>query len=1012
MRIRHVAAIFGLLGVLLLALSTASAQTTDIAPRDALGPYNWTGDHPGRWNTGQFLRFMWFWQPLEFTELVHEVVLPVTGTPDGELLDYYVEALPEVISTTDDLVDPRGMAVFGEGELWIADYGADKIVAYDPTTGEFRTVFEHAEMDGPIDIDCMTYMDTSGRSSGWGPSGPILPTCGYDGLPDCPVYGVCAVVTVESNKIILFDQDGEFQVSDDITNANGVEFVGSDYSGQWAGVFTDHDLVGWRVRNNGDDGWSWMTNLYGISKRNFCRGFDDISAVLPLSGALDEDLLIVDRGADAVYYCEEEGWSSWGTNSLVWDSEDGLNAPVDIAKSSSMRHVNFDYGSVAPWNSSVTGTYVLNGDGSIVRFSTSPVSRYTPSPGCDETYRLFSDAPELQSVQSMRFYDPHRGAYVLTSNAETGGTSLLSFPWYVGVKIEAIGAPADAHIGVGRETAQFNSYLRWMWADGSNDHEITFNATREENLSIFVGRARNTEAAGFNMLATETLVPDLAGPTTTATPGGEGGKISLEITHPTDIDELRLYTYTGCENLQYWGSGYAYYVCPEDCDARMEFECEGFCGTVYTDPPDGAHEVLFPDLFDCFTQIDEIAPDPSGTTQYEVTDYVPGMEYCFVSMAVDNSGNRFSRPSDIDFLQSCAVTPAGSAVGLVCSDSLEAVSSTETEIFQLPTGAPGNPTWYSYTVPGQLGEEHVISATIDSVIESGGTSMIRVFIDDCPEASQIADVAGERSVGLVASGGDEIFFELSYFGRRSMSWHLEDLQFAPVSQQLRPTDVVATGGDAGDAQDGQITVCWEPVIEAGFRFVNYDFVHYEVWRGPEGGPANTMLVDDWQGHCYVDTDLGPSVTYEYEIVAIYPLYYDAPYHGSIDDVAVIRSETSRYAPGMTSATDVTGAPPSLAPPAGLNVNMPDPRALNYLAPLTSDSWYSIGRSQSIGTRIWWDKAFGPTRHRIVQHDMGTGETTEYVVPDQTHAVDLRMDRMSLLCFDVIAERENEDGLQL
>ena len=103
--LRRLAVTFGVISVLFLSSSAAIAQT-HVDARGALGPYDWVGDFPGRWDTGRFIRFMWFWDPSSFTELVHEETATVTGNPDGEILRYKVEALADVVVTNPELVDP------------------------------------------------------------------------------------------------------------------------------------------------------------------------------------------------------------------------------------------------------------------------------------------------------------------------------------------------------------------------------------------------------------------------------------------------------------------------------------------------------------------------------------------------------------------------------------------------------------------------------------------------------------------------------------------------------------------------------------------------------------------------------------------------------------------------------------------------------------------------------------------------------------------------------------------
>jgi len=619
------------------------------------------------------------------------------------------------------------------------------------------------------------------------------------------------------------------------------------------------------------------------------------------------------------------------------------------------------------------------------------------------TRGLVSEAPELVSMQSLAFAGDNRQAYALTYD-DVNGTTLLELPWIVGVTLTTQNAPDSTFIGVGRLSKHGTNFRHYMWTESG---QLSFAAYREEVLNIYVGRGTDAVEQGFSILVDQTDQPQIAQPVLTATASVAGGQLDVVVTHGEEANELHMYSYTGCSEPYYWGDQTDVTVDCEENPRRF-----GACTTTYDDPSEGAVEVLYPDLFDCFTQVDEIAADPSGTSTFELGSLAPGTEYCLVALAVDTVGDRVSTPSALDFGSSCAIARPGAESGLFCGEALEAIASEIGNIVELATAGPGTPTWYRYTVAGEPSEEHVVVAHIDSQTLNGGMTSVEVYRDACPAEGELPDITRERGAGLVASGGDEIFFRFSHRGRRAMAWSLTDMQSSPVSQQSVPTGLTASGTGGIDARDGKVTICWSPVEEAGVDLVDDDAIHYSVWSGDEGREVDTLLADDWAGRCYTDTGLGPNVRRQYQVAALQPLNGAAPLDGSADDLAVIRSELSSPIVGLTSPVDTTTLDPTLEAPTGFQVVYPDPTLLSPLDPGFSydgaPRWLIRNQAPSIGTHVSWDGSNEPTRYRVRQTNVGTGESQDYVGYGLRTAFDIRAE-MGLLCYQIFAERTEDDG---
>lgn len=969
----------------LLAPGSAGAEDIVLAP-SALGPYNWVGANLGRANSGNYVPFLWDWELVSPDTFAIGEELSVSGRVDGEFLQLQIEATAEPRDIGDDIVESYGMEIHPNGiDLLIADYQGDQIIAYDRETGEMSTFFDGPELDGPYAIDCSTFQSSRGFGFGGGCGTPFAPPCG-----DVVDPTFCLVTSRENDKLLVLNGEGDLHDSDDVDDPRGVAWNSALMSNNGVYVARSSSVLRWLMAYDSfnerfilrKDRWSpAVVNSSGVP-------LEDVRGLI----ASGSGVFVANYGRDQVVSIADRSLSQQQTR-VVFDADDGVDRPVDFGFSNPSRN---------PSARTVDALYLANETGTIYTFGHS--DEWGVTSGLAITQGLVSQAPELGSLQNLVFAVNNRQAYALTYDAENG-TTLLELPWVVGVTLSTQNAPADALIGVGRLSKYGTNFRHYMW---TKNGQLSFAAYREEVLNIYVGRGHGAEEQEFTILVEQTDVPQLSQPAVSATASEIGGEIAVSITHDTEADEVRIYSYTGCAEPYYWG---AQTVATYDCvgDPRLF----GACPPTYSDPTEGAVEVLYPDLFDCFTQVDEIPANGSGTSALVLDSLVPGTEYCVVALAVDNAGDRVSTPSVLDFQTSCATARPGSRSGLFCGEALEAVASQIGDIVELPTAAPGTPTWYRYTAEGDSNEEHVVVAHIDSQAYGGGMSSVEVYRDACPLEGENPDITRERGVGLVVNGGDELFFRLSHRGRRSMAWSLTDTVSSPLSEQQAPVGLTASGSGAVPARDGKVTICWSPVNEAGVDLIDRDAIHYSVWSGEEGREADTLLADDWAGHCYTDTGLEPSARRQYQISALQPLNGAAPLAGSDDDIAVIRSELSSPIVGVTSAVDTTGLPPALDAPTGLRVDYPDPTLMSPLDPgFTYDTgnnrWWSQNQLVSIGTRVSWDKSNEPTRYRVRQTNVGTGETQDFVGYGLRTAFDVRSD-MGLLCYQIFAERTEDDG---
>jgi len=926
---------------LLLSPVLSTAQIT-IDPRDGIGPYRWIGDKVGRWNLGNFVPFDWFWDLDSFTDRQGNDTFTSPGNPGGEVSLVRVMAEQNLITDGAELVRPTGITAHPEGGYWIADYGLNQVISWDPDTGDFATVVDDPRLQGIWDLHCIM---VSGNGGGFG------------GPPTAEAEVLCAVSSRDNDKVFLV-VDGvvgnERSVPDptgvgvlDSFSTNVVVSSNSTNTVRMYGAYRSFDE--WGICNSG----SWCENTF--------TGFDE-----PLGIAVPDDgfVLVASYGSDTISTLfRESGFMPSSYFIPVYDSEDGLDRPVDVAYTQTSRD---------PIARPPGHAFALNEDGTIIELS-------------DGNGTEVADQSLLAPATALVFGGVENDLLVLTADVGAGTSRFSILPDEVEMTVSAAGAPTDVLIGVGRQSKLDNPFLNWMWADSSNGHELTFSARREETFALYLDRPASSVATPFGVTIDQGLVPELTHPVLSATGNPSGPGVVLSIEHSTGAEELNLYQYTGCDHSFYWGRSVSPWTRPSP------------------DPTAGSFQVRYPDLFDCFTPFRELATDPSGTTEVVLDDvgFLPGTKYCFVSMATAPSRNAFSRPSNLDFLDSCALASAGSSNGLFCSQALPVTASSLGNIVEMPSSATGSPTWYSYTVPGEDSELHTLVAEVEGQM-ANGAALLAAFTT-CPGGAELPIASGHEQVMLEVPGGTTVYFRLTHFARAPLMWHLSDLQTA---DQPVPGNVEASGGSLGVAEDGQITVCWDPVRRVGLNQVSEDYVTYQVLRGPEGEMMDTILVDSWQGHCFVDRTLAPEVAYDYRISALYPLYGRTPVVGSADASAIIRSANSAPATGQTTAVDLTGLEPTLDRPTGLYVSHPD---VNNRAPLDPASPRGINSAVSAGIKVAWDEAYGPTQHRVVQTDIGTGEQTEFLLRDQNHAVDLRIEAIGNICIDLYHERTEPSG---
>lgn len=973
--------------VLVCAFSPLSldAQTV-VNSRDALGPYDWWGQIQGRHDTGHAVPIQWSWFFDDLVEVDDQSPMDIAGLPEGELQLVRVEALHEPLDV-DGLLRPTGMHLRPDGPILIADYDANAVVAYDRHTGDVTTEFAGNGLDGPWDIACTEFDEQD--------------------------Y-LCAVTSRNNNKVLVFNADsGDLVTTRDTAGGpTGVSFVNSSFGPQGA-------QVSWARADDGRFSQISLSQSFfgGYDFCSYCGSNDRVGLSGPLGVHVDEaqlgrspdtELLVADTNNDRVVSWRIDPNATLGgsggffgqNSSILWPvlgPEDGMQRPVDI------QYVDVDRLSTGSSFYDQEEGFVLNEAGSIYRIQ---------GPYYEEFSTLFSDEPGLAGATALEFDETTTEGFVLTADTGAGTGELHRIPSTVELTVRAVGAPDDAFFGLGLQDKTGGSLNKWVWADASDDHRVTITVGSNDLLAVYAGREHGAQTSQpYQLLFSEALTPTLARPETTAT--ATASQLTLQVTHGATAEAIELYVYSGCPtDLNYWNESRSLVA-----------------GGVFTpgplNPPSGRHELRYPDLADCFDAVHEVPADPSGVTVVDLAEFnaVPGVEYCFATVASKRSDNALSQPSVLDFETSCAVAPAVGSTGLFCTEARPARASTAANLRSLPAGAPGQPTWYRHVVTGDEGADVLVVARFggSSARHSGvqygnvygsapatAVSQLAVYRDECPdEEGQLADLSTEDTLRLIARGGDELFFRVSHFGGAPPVWHLLELDPSPSADQPAPAGVTASGELGGVAQDGQITVCWEPVRSAAGDPEGPDFVQYEIRRGPVGGPWDTVLVDGWSGDCYVDRTLGPDEEYEYQVVALFPLYGGTPPLGSDDGGAVLRSEPSAVL-GRSSAVDVGASPLPLAPPTGFDFTTFQRGWLSLERVLFRIPLSVLPINNPMGVQLWWDRAVAPTRHRVTQHH-ADGSTSDYVTYGQTHAIDIRTGDLGVLCYDLTAERTEDDG---
>ena len=931
----------------LLIAHTASAQTETVVDDGPIDPLYYFNDSQSILPGGSRASISWDLNPGSFETLHDGDVTTTSGSQAGDFYSFPVGMLPEVLASDPDLVRPTAMAENpATGDIWIADYGANRIMGFDVETGELFTVYDGSEANGTWGIGFMG-------------SGATLHGFPYGGFS--PSGSHRAVVSNRDNDtLMVLDSNGNrlHTYSDaDINEPTGIgeAWTYDAASGRWI------QSGGVAVANYGDNNILW----YAGCDSWFCIGFYN-----PNTENMDGPIALVEArsyGGDSFFVLNQNGHSIANVPASVLPATTlvqgslGLNTAtglllMDPVPDPLNAHPR-DVFSVA--GSPTGGIYVADsGNDRVARAELNGLS-------------LSDFLSGLDSPVDLHVSYENRDLYVLTSNESTGSASLIRYQNRYTAELERTGGDNDGYLAAVPGARMVDP--TWIFNKSQGGESLSATVTRGDTWHLYLGWEDPASAEVVDLTSTLNPTVELPAPSI-AVSGPSPGVLRAEVTLPvgTAADQIGIFMMTGCQELLAMSATRASGVYQPDY--------MGATGQSYPFPhPVRPTQLGLEHASECLRLVDFVPADPSGVTTVDFDDvsWVPDVEYCLVAQAMDSTGLALSGFSDTYAVASCERTPNANPNGLFCNQALEAAPYTEATGYPLmPLGDSGVPTWFDYTVSGDPGERRQVVFWVDDV--DAADTLITIY-DGCTATGGEEIAEGRQQLDIVASGGDQIKIRVAHFEVFPGVMRMLDL---PSMGVTTPTNLSATSD-----LDEEVRICWSLDVSVEGLTMNPDLVSFEVTRGPSGQPADTLVAASRRQDCVLDLDLSANTTYDYFVTAKYALRVLS----SQTVPVLLTSPVSAPVTGGTSGVVSSGGPIIVGVPQNLHVQLP------YLV-----------SERTVGTQLWWDPVPEASSYRVVQTEIASGTSEDFQIAGGARAADLPIGDLGLYCYDVYAQRPSGD----
>jgi len=936
---------------------SSSAQV--VIPDGPIEPLTYFGDTEGALPSQTRAAIRWQDQGVPIPELRDGDVVTTSGSPDGNLYQYLVPALETELLSSAELVQPTGMSQHPDtGEIWIADYGANRVVGFDPVSGVFRTIYDGPQLSGPWDVGFFWH----GRAG----NGIVYPEALAPGEP--PIRAI--ISSRDNGRLIELTNSGgyaEYKSGSGIIEPTGIGEA-------WR--FNDSTQI-WEVFGYVAVADYAADRIIGYSGCASCRTFSFISSPL-FDGPIDVAInlgsttphLILSRDSRKVIQAANFGpfgFGGVGPEVIV----DGTNHFVDPVSISLMDpspdplnpHVH-DYIS---WRARPSaGLFVVDqGADTIFR---SALAGSTPT--------VFRDG--LDSPTGMLLDLNTRDLFLTSADTGSGEASLIVERERYFAEFDG-GSAADLYVGAmlgGRVVDD-------SWIIGATDAGASFTVpvVRDDEAYFYLGWSDPESAAPVTASFTQTLDQVLPKPTL-ALSSPVGGVLEAEVVHPVgalgaEPDRLALYVLTDCTELI-------------DLAAAV-YNVNGFGGRIPGEVfpfPNPVRDAHFSQALadDCLSFAGFFPADPSGTTTVTLDEvpWIPDTEQCMVALSIDDDDSIVSEFSDLNYIDACERPGNGGRNGIFCNQALPAESYDESSGFPLlPTAAGGTPGWFEYSVEGSGSEERQVVIWVDN--EEAINALISVY-DSCPsvEGSQLL-AQGQQVVSLTARGGDRLRIRIVHFEKFPATWRMFDLSVGPTSEIAAPSNLVASTDESG-----RVTVCWDGLSHFVGLAMDEERLSYRIARGPVGGSPSEVLQENWRTTCFVDYGLAADSSWDYWITPRYDLKALDTQTQQIE----LLGERAGPVTGSTNGISVD-LTPTLAAVTGLNVQLP----------------VLIDGGASAGTQVWFDRDPVATSYRVVQTEANSLESESFILAGGSRAGEFPALDLPLgsYCYDVTPQWTSPEG---
>lgn len=925
----------------------AGAQT--LVPDGPVGPWSYLSNS-NQWNpNGRSFALHWALDPAAFPVLDDGAAEPVPTQPSDHYYQFLASVDPVPVLGSADLVDPIDMTENPwTGEIWITDFGGNKILSYDPVTDDLRTLVDGNQggvtLDGPWGIEFVR-----GRYGSFN----------------------AAVVTSHNNSTLYqVNIDGSVRA---IYNDGGRSTYPSAVGGNWS---FDALTQTWQP------GTTVMIGFHGqdsVRGHDGCTTFSCMFIGAIAVGDIVRDPIAIagsPSGQHTGFILTAAGTVVASHGGFPFPSRQpseimgGSNA-VPGAMGLSLMSIEATALNFHPKDSLAIARLPSAG----LFISDTPRNRILrlPLTGGTPTEVLQIDSP----VGVLR-HSVSGDIFVLQSNPSTGEAGLGRIPAVASAQVTASSAAADHVLGV--SDAEFPLHNSWAMSGGQLSTPVRFGAP----LDVHSGWLDDDSAVALDI--TVTASPDLPVPqpavaVTSPAPGVLEATIRHEVgAFGDDADQIAVYQLSGCQTAV--NATQAHGPCPDNWFLQELVCLRDWEPTL---PNRGRPLTMnMGDIDDCLRLVgvyDAAGGDETVLTLDDVP-WVHDVTYCLAAQSIDTDANQISVASDIDSVDACERVQTGTRTGIFCNQALTAESYDPATGFpHMPTATAGTPTWYEYRVEGAIGEPRRLVAWVNDDEAEG--SLVSVF-RQCPGGGDRPDEEGRHQVSFLAEGGELLRIRIAHFEELPGTWRLLDLSAEPTAELTAPENLTATAD-----QDGQITVCWDAVEALDALAIDPDHLAYDIYRGPVGSGATELLEEAWRADCYRDLHLPASGAFEYRVVTRYGLRV-------VTDQTLVTElfgPSSATTEGSTSSNDVSGSGFAVAAPGNLVVQLP----------------HVPDGTTNVGTQMWWDADLQAARHRVVQTDLATLQSESFVVTGGVRAADVPATELSRYCYDVYAQRQDASG---